>query len=436
MLDAAVVSLLREVAEPVVDIESGPLDQLLERVGDSRLVLLGEATHGTSEFYRMRARITRELILRKGFTQVALEADWPDAARVDRYVRHLTPSSGRWTPFSRFPTWMWRNREFGEFVEWLRAWNGAERDPQRRVGVHGLDLYSLFTSIEAVLSYLDEVDPATAALARERYACLTPWHRDPATYGRLALSGAYQSCEVPVVRMLADLLARRLDYAEQDGERFFDAVQNARLVTGAEQYYRTMYYGAVESWNLRDTHMFETLRQLLDRHGPPARMVVWEHNSHVGDASATSMGLAGEHNVGQLCREAFGDGAYLVGFGTDHGTVAAASDWDGPMERKRVRPAAPESYELLCHDTEVPAFLLPLRYPAREAVRHELEPPRLERAIGVVYRPETELASHYFEAVLPRQFDEYCWFDGTEAVTPLPSPVSTTDLPDTWPFGW
>jgi protein-L-isoaspartate(D-aspartate) O-methyltransferase len=429
------VTLLRESGERIQDIESVSLDPLLERVGDARIVLLGEATHGTSEFYRMRARITRELIARKGFTQVALEADWPDAARVDRYVRHLAPRAEEGAAFSRFPTWMWRNREFGEFAEWLRAWNGEQQDPARRAAIHGLDLYSLFTSIQAVLRYLEQVDPPTAAVARERYACLTPWQRDPAVYGRLALTGRYRSCEQPVVDMLSELLSRRLELVARDGDQYFDALQNARLVSDAERYYRIMYYGSVDSWNLRDTHMFDTLRQLLVWRGPEAKMVVWEHNSHVGDASATELGARGEHNVGQLSRRAFGSSAYLVGFGTDHGTVAAASDWDGPMERKRVREAHPESYERLCHDTGVPAFLLPLRCAAREEVREELTPPRLERAIGVIYRPETELQSHYFEASLPRQFDEYCWFDETRAVAQLAAPVPGADLPDTWPFG-
>lgn len=430
-----VVSLLREVGERIESIESAPISALLERIGDARVVLLGEASHGTAEFYRMRARITRALIEQKGFTAVALEADWPDAARVHRYIRHLPAVPAQSAAFTRFPTWMWRNEEFGRFVEWLREWNGQQSKPDRRVALHGLDLYSLHASIEAVLAYLDGVDPGTAAIARERYACLTPWQRDPATYGRLAISGRYRSCEEPAVQMLVDLLARRLEYAERDGDRFFDAAENARLVTDAERYYRRMYYGSVESWNLRDTHMFETLQRLLDFYGPSCRVVVWEHNSHIGDASATELGAMGEHNVGQLCRQAFGPAAYLLGFGTDHGTVAAASDWDGPMQKMRVRPAHPTSYEWLCHATEIPAFLLPLRYPARDAVRQELTPPRLERAIGVIYRPDTELQSHYFEAELPRQFDEYCWFDETSAVTPLSAPALAGGPPETYPFG-
>jgi protein-L-isoaspartate(D-aspartate) O-methyltransferase len=429
-----VAALLREVAEPFASIEESVLGPLLERIGQAQVVLLGEASHGTAEFYRMRARITQELIRHHGFNIVAVEADWPDACWIDRYVRQTHRMLPAAEPFRRFPTWMWRNREVLEFVEWLRAYNGAVTDPAKRTGFFGLDLYSMYGSIAAVLSYLEGVDPAAAQIARERYACLTPWSSDPAAYGRAALTEAQRSCEGPVVTMLMDLLDQRLEYARHDGERFLDAVQNARLVANAERYYRVMYYGSVASWNLRDQHMFDTLALLLNAGEPQARAVVWEHNSHIGDAAATEMGSRGEYNVGHLCRRALGPAAYLVGFGTDHGTVAAASNWDEPMEVMRVRPAHPDSYEWICHETEIPAFLLALREPARPEVREELVPPRLERAIGVIYRPDTERHSHYFQASLPHQFDEYIWFDATGAVTPLgirPLP----GVPDTYPFG-
>jgi protein-L-isoaspartate(D-aspartate) O-methyltransferase len=417
---AVVSKLVREAAEPLTDIASASVGRLLERIGDARLVLLGEATHGTSEFYRMRARISQELVERGDFDFVAVEADWPDAARVDAYVLGAAPpSKPEFTPFSRFPTWMWRNEEVHSFVGWLRAHNLETRDPARRVGFHGLDLYSMFTSIAVVLAYLDEVDPDAARAARARYGTLTPWQRDPVAYGRAVLAGRYESSEQAVVAMLRDLLARRLEYARRDGERFFDAAQNARVVANAERYYRAMYYGSVNSWNLRDSHMFDTLESLLAFYGPDSRGIVWEHNSHVGNALATEMTLRGEHNVGQLCRTKFGAAAYIVGFGTDHGTVAAASDWEEPMQRMRVRPARPDSYERVFHDSGVPAFLLHLREPRRGAVRDELGVARLERAIGVVYRPDTELQSHYFRATLPDQFDEYVWFDETRAVEPL-----------------
>lgn len=429
-----VAKLLHEAAEPIADLERDSLDALLDRIGDAKVVLLGEATHGTSEFYRMRARLTQELILHRGFTVVAVEADWPDASQVDHYVRHLARPVAPETAFTRFPTWMWRNAEVASFVEWLRAHNGEIRDPERRAGFHGLDLYSLYTSLAAVLRYLDDVDPDAARVARARYGSLTPWQGDPAAYGRAVMTRGYRDCEAQVVAMLQDLLAKRLAYQQHDGERFLDAVQNARVVASAEQYYRAMYSGSRASWNLRDQHMFDTLQALFAFRGPDTKAVVWEHNSHVGNAAATEMGGRGELNVGMLAREIYGDAAYLVGFGTDHGTVAAATDWDGPMEVKHVRPAHSDSYERLCHEAGVPAFALSLRHPRRDAVRDELLVPRLERAIGVIYRPETELASHYFQAVLPLQFDEYIWFDETRAVTPL-GRVETHGMPDTYPFG-
>jgi protein-L-isoaspartate(D-aspartate) O-methyltransferase len=433
----AVARLVRETAEPINDTDTANVGALLERIGDARVVLLGESTHGTSEFYRMRARITRELIERLGFNFVAVEADWPDAGRVNDYVLGDPPRSKvDFRPFSRFPTWMWRNEEVDEFVAWLRARNLAQRERSSRAGFHGLDLYSMFTSIAAVLAYLDEVDPNAARVARTRYGALTPWQKDPAAYGRAVLAGRYESSEGAVLAMLRDLLERRLEYARKDGERFFDAARNAHLVANAERYYRAMYYGSAASWNLRDTHMFETLQALFAFYGPDARGVVWEHNSHVGNAMATEMSARGELNVGQLCRTKFGNGAYIVGFGTDHGTVGAASDWDEPMQRMAVRPAHEESYERLFHESDLPAFTLHLRAPKRTDLREELLSPRLERAIGVVYRPETELSSHYFYASLPHQFDEFIWFDDTHAVEPLDTKrPSRKDLPETYPFG-
>jgi len=422
---ALVSRLIAECAEPIAQIDEAPIDDLLDRIGDSRVVLLGEATHGTSEFYRMRTRITQQLILRRGFTAIAVEADWPDAAAADRYVRDLPPRARPWIPFSRFPTWMWRNRETQALLEWLRAYNAETAAPERKVSFSGLDLYSMYTSAYEVVRYLDRVDPVAAQVARERYGRLTPWQHDPAAYGQAALVGRMRSLEPDVVAMLRELLAKRIDYTAHDGHEFFDATQNARLVAGAERYYRTMYYGGAASWNLRDQHMFDTLRMILEHRGSAAKLVVWEHNSHVGNAAATEMSVRGEHNVGQLCRAAFGDNMFAVGFGTDHGIVAAANNWDEPMQRMRVRPAREDSYERLCHDSNVPAFLLHLRDPVRDALRDELSEPRLERAIGVVYRPDTELQSHYFQAILPAQFDEYIWFDETDAVAELEHDLQT-----------
>jgi protein-L-isoaspartate(D-aspartate) O-methyltransferase len=429
-----IAKLIRDNAEPIDDIDEVDLGPLLDRIANAQVVLLGEATHGTSEFYRMRARITKELILRRGFNFVAVEADWPDAARINQYIRHAPGRPDQWKAFARFPTWMWRNQEAVELVEWLRAHNAEVNDPDRFASFYGLDLYSLFTSINAVITYLNKIDPAMAETARQRYACLTPWAQDPAAYGRAVLSGSYVDCEEEVVKMLREMLEHRLEYSERDGDRFFDAMENARLAADAERYYRLMYYGSVDSWNLRDQHMFDTLERLFDFHGSGSKGIVWAHNSHVGDAAFTEMGARGEFNVGQLCRTRFADSAFIVGFGTDHGTVAASSEWDGSMEFKKIVPSHEASYERLCHDSRVEAFMLHLRDPRRPEVRVELMPVRLERAIGVIYRPESELMSHYFQACLPRQFDEYVWFDETRAVTPLLA-VAAPGVPETYPFG-
>jgi protein-L-isoaspartate(D-aspartate) O-methyltransferase len=434
--EETVASLQQRIAdacEPFESLETADLGPLLERIGDARLVLIGEASHGTSEFYRMRARITRELISKKNFRFVAIEGDWPDAARIDHFVRHFEYPPSEWIAFARFPTWMWRNEEAREFVDWLRLHN-ADLHPDERVAFHGLDLYSLYSSIRSILKYLDDVDPETAALARERYACLTPWQPDPANYGRAALSGTYPSCENEVVRMLIELADKHREYAEHDGERFLDAMQNARLVANAERYYRTMYYGSRKSWNLRDSYMFDTLQTLRNYHAPQNKAIVWAHNSHVGNAAATEMSARGELNIGHLCRQEFGDDAYLIGFGTHTGTVAAASDWDGEMEIKTVLPSRPGSYEKMFHEVGLPGFLLGLRHLKSMSLRTALAKERLQRAIGVIYRPETELASHYFSASLPRQFDEYIWIDQTRAVQPIKT-RELEGLPDTYPFG-
>jgi protein-L-isoaspartate(D-aspartate) O-methyltransferase len=416
-------ALVAEATEPVPSIDDVDLRPLLDRIGDATLVLIGEASHGTSEFYRMRARITRQLIERGRIRFVALEADWPDAARIDRHVRSVNRPrrAEEREAFRRFPTWMWRNQEVLAFIDWLHDWNQA-RQPSDRVAVHGLDMYSLTESAAQVIAYLQDVDPELAAIARRRYACLTPFEADPAMYGMAAMTGRYRQCEDEVVAVLRDLLDERLSDAAGDGDRYFDAVQNARLAADAERYYRAMYRSPAESWNLRDRHMFETLLALLDAHGPRAGGAVWAHNSHLGDASVTEMAARGELNVGQLARERFGRAAYAIGFGTHTGTVAAAHEWDGEIQVMHVTPSREDSYERLFHSSGVAAGLTGLRDPRPEEVRTRLMEPRLERAIGVIYRPETELLSHYFQAVLPLQFDEYAWFDETRAVTPLGPP--------------
>ena len=425
------VDLLKHYGEPLGAPDSADFGPTFERFGDAKVVLLGEATHGTSEFYRARAAISRALIERHGFNIIAVEADWPDAARIDRFVRHRSPEPSEQQAFVRFPTWMWRNVEVHDFVLWLRAHNEKLASNQR-AEFRGLDIYSLGSSIAAVLAYLDKNDPEGAKEARRRYGCLTPWQDEPARYGRAVLYGR-KPCEPEVVAQLQDLLNSRLDRIRHDGEAFFDAAQNARIVRAAEQYYRIMYEGSRESWNLRDRHMFDALQHLMSAR-TDAKAVIWAHNSHIGNAAATSMGWEGEFNIGELCRTAFGDGAVAIGFGTDRGTVAAADDWDEPMRVKTVLPARDDSYERLFRDAGLPRSLTDWRPHARADLREVLSQPRTERAIGVVYRPDTEYLSHYFKAVLAEQFDAYVWFDETRAVTPL-GPEHARAMPETWPFG-
>lgn len=441
MLEAAVDALpgvIANVAEPLPDIDDPRFGAMFDRFADARVVLLGEASHGTSEFYRARAAISRRLIEHHGFNVVAVEADWPDAATVDRFVRDRPWRAGELKAFDRFPTWMWRNREFDEFIRWLGKHN-RNRTAERMCGFYGLDLYNLSGSMRAVIDFLEREDPELARLAHRRYGCLDPWAEEPQLYGRNALIEGYARCEVGVVQMLKDLLARQIDCFAEECEEWLDAAANARLVKDAEAYYRVMYHGAAESWNLRDTHMFETLGMILDAK-PDSRAIVWAHNSHIGNAAFTEMGMSrGELNIGQLAKEKFGQEARLIGFGTHTGTVAAADDWDEPMKVKQVRPSLPDSYERASHDSGVPSFLLDLRQAETDgAVREALMEPRLERFIGVIYRPETERWSHYSEAILPKQFDAWIWFDQTRAVTPLPGeekPGGQAHEDETYPFG-
>ncbi len=432
-IQTTVSHLIAEHAEPFGDLDA--LARMAERFADRRVVLLGEATHGTAEFYNARAAITARLVEQHGFNIVAVEADWPDAAVYDAYIRGLPKPPVPARVFTRFPTWMWRNAQVAALLHRLKAINDQIADPDRKCGFYGLDIYSLSASIEAVLAYLDRIDPEAARTARERYGCLAPWRAEPARYGRMALSRGFAVCERPVTDALMALLRKRLDYLVRDGEAFFDAEQNARIVAAAEQYYRVIYYGDAVSWNLRDEHMFETLERLLAHRGPGAKAVVWAHNSHIGNAEFTEMGqVRGEHNIGQLAKNRFGEDCALIGFGTDRGTVAAASDWDGPMEIKRVRPAREDSYEGRSRDAGIPAFFLETGPGQKAHIREALAEPLLERAIGVIYRPESELLSHYFQAELSRQFDAWVWFEETEAVAARPS-AHPHGPDETYPFG-
>jgi len=439
--DRHALDAVRAAAQPLTG-APGDFAPLLARIGGVQYVLLGEASHGTHEFYRIRAEITKRLIVEHGFNAIAVEADWPDAYRVNRFVRGV-PGADDATEaldgFVRFPQWMWRNADVLDFVGWLRAYNEA-REERARVGFYGLDIYSLRASMAAVLDYLRVVDPAAARRAAARYACFDQFGPDPQTYGYAAAAGLAPSCETEVIRQLVELVTSAGEYAKRNGrvasDALFVAAQNAKVVASAERYYREMFLGRVSSWNLRDTHMAETLDALagyLGRSGDAPRIVVWAHNSHLGDARATEMGQRGELNLGQLIRQRVGRRALLVGFTTYAGSVTAASDWDSPAERKQVRPALAGSYEALFHQTALGNFYLGLHGPVAEALRDR----RLERAIGVVYRPDTERQSHYFSAELPRQFDAVLHYDRTRAVEPLErTPVwerGEAEVPETYP---
>lgn len=442
-LDAHARDALREAAQPLVGGERDH-DGLMTLIGEARFVLIGEASHGTHEFYRERARLTQRLIAEKGFHAVAIEGDWPDAYHVNRYVRGLSDDASAEAAlagFRRFPAWMWRNTVVTEFADWLREFNDT-RSQADKAGFYGMDLYSLHSSMSAVLQYLSAADPAAARLAKERYACFDLYGSDSQVYGLMAGLGTSPGCEREVIAMLVDLRRRAQAAALQghdDAEEAFDAEQNARLVKSAEAYYRSMYLSDVSSWNLRDRHMMETLNELerhLARMGAAAepKIVVWAHNSHLGDARATEIGARGELNVGQLVRECHGLQAVSIGFSTHTGSVTAATDWDGAAERKLVRPSPPGSYEHLMHEVGVDHFWLPLRGTRRHA--QVLGAPRLQRAIGVIYRPDTERQSHYYHARLPEQFDALIHIDTTRAVEPLERNAEwTPEVPETYPAG-
>lgn len=407
------------------------------------IVLIGEATHGTHEFYRMRADLTRALIRHRGFTMVAAEADWPDAYRVNRWVKGNGPdhtAEASLADFTRFPRWMWRNGEVVRFLHWLHEENAA-RPPDERVGFYGLDLYSLHRSMAQVIAYLDKVDRPAAARARRNYACFDAFGQDVQQYGYAATRHLDRSCEDEVVDQLVHLRQSAADYAARDGrvaaDEFFAAEQNARVVCGAEAYYRAMFHGGAASWNLRDRHMMATLDALLTHaasQGRAPRAVVWAHNSHIGDARATGLASLGELNIGQLARQQYGAACYALGMTTHTGFVTAAHEWDEPAARLVVRPSLPGSYERLFHDVETASFVVPLIRSTDLA--DALAGPRLERAIGVLYRAETERTSHYFLARLPQQFDCVVHVDRTRAVTPIEAwSRHEVDLPDTYPTG-
>ncbi|HEX8606791.1 MAG TPA: erythromycin esterase family protein [Pseudoduganella sp.] len=448
MTDQNIIEALKREARPF---DGTDFDYLLECIGDASIVLLGEATHGTREFYRLRAEISKRLIVEKGFDAIAVEADWPDALRVSRYVQHggddMT-AEGALGGYKRFPQWMWRNHEIVDLVNWLRAHNAHVASNVRRVGFHGLDLYSLQQSMHSVIAYLERADPEAAKRARERYSCIDHMAEDPQHYGYATTFGMKEDCEKEVVRQLTELTRQAdLHLQEMGGQvpdELFYAQQNARVARNAETYYRSMFQSRDESWNVRDSHMAETLEALREhisqRTGKPGKIVVWAHNSHLGDARATEMGRQGQLNLGQLVRERYRpEDSFLLGFTTHTGTVTAATDWDGPAELKKVVPSRPDSVERLMHDTSTATglgqFLLPLR--GHDSVLARLPSRYLERAIGVIYRPDTERQSHYFRADVAKQFDALVHVDRSTALQPLERSAlwQQDEVPETYPSG-
>ncbi|OCH99223.1 erythromycin esterase [Legionella jamestowniensis] len=421
------IAILNDKIEPL-DIPEADYTSLLNKMGNARFVMLGEATHGTEEFYQSRIDITRRLIEEKEFMAVAVEGDWPDAYQVHRYIQNnqndeLNEAEEALKDFKRFPTWMWRNTTIPPFIEWLRSYN-SDLPPGKRVGFYGLDLYSLNTSMQAVISYLMQVDPEAAQRARKRYACFDHTNIDPQTYGYLTNIGLKKSCINEAIAVLIELQHHAFKYIREDGLRaedeYFFATQNARVIKDAETYYRAMFEGRASSWNIRDRHMAETLAILVDhlenRFNKPAKIVIWAHNSHLGDARATEMSEHGEINIGQLVREQHDRDSYTLGFSTYEGLVTAANEWGEPPERKKIVPGFESSYEELFHQLKHTNFLLDLTV---EDLEHFLKIPRLQRAIGVIYRPETERLSHYFFTHLTYQFDAIIHFDKTTAIVPL-----------------
>lgn len=420
------IDVIHDAAIPIAD-KSDNYDELVDKVGDARFVLMGEASHGTHEFYQARIDITKQLIEKKGFMAVMIEGDWPDAYRVHRYVQgqgDAQMSAQALDDFNRFPTWMWRNMTIPPFIQWLRAYNDNALTALNKVGFYGLDLYSLNRSMQAVIQYLNKVDPASAEYMKHQYACFDHLNVDPQAYGYMASSGTKKSCMDEAIQACCELQHRAFAYLREDGiaaeDEYLFALQNARVVKNAETYYRTMYSGRASSWNIRDRHMVETINILADhlehQRNKPAKIIIWAHNSHVGDARATEMSERGEINIGQLMREQHMD-TYSIGFSTYDGFVTAATDWDTPALRRIVSPGFSESYETLFHHVPYQQFILHLV--GNETLDHYLKIPRLQRAIGVIYRPETERFSHYFFTRLPYQFDSIIHIDRTNAVRPL-----------------
>lgn len=423
-MDEAYEHLLHTLNEHSIPLTSQKnYDQLLDEIGESRFVLMGEATHGTQEFYQARISLTQQLIEQKGFMAIAIEGDWPDTYAIHRYIQGKG-ATDNWQQalqnFKRFPTWMWRNKTLPPFLKWLRNYN--DNHASQKIGFYGMDLYSLSTSIEAVINYLTTVDINAAQQARLRYACFDHIQTDPQQYGYLTSLGLRKACIQQAVDQFIEMQNAALMSLHNDNdEEHFYATQNARLVKNAEEYYRAMFEDHFSSWNIRDQHMAETINVLADhlekKFNKPAKIIVWAHNSHVGDARATEMNEREEINIGQLIREQHKQDAFLLGFSTFHGTVTAATNWDDDPQCKKINPALDGSYEELFHAMNAKNFILNLKN--NKQLEHYLKIPRLQRAIGVIYRPDSERLSHYYFSRLPYQFDSIIHFDKTSAVEPL-----------------
>lgn len=420
--------------------------KLLQSIGDSRFVLMGEATHGTAEFYSTRIEITKKLIKEKNFDAVIIEGDWPDAFRVNQYINGNSLDSSAESAllgFQRFPTWMWRNSEVLNFIDWLKQSN--HENQYKKIQFLGMDLYSLFTSIGEVQKYLQKIDPDLSRKVAHYYSCFDHFNKDSQLYGVFSSNDEQRySCEKPVLENLYKLIINKnyilaLDKSENKID-YFSILQNARLIKNAENYYRKMFFGNVSTWNLRDEHMQETLIQidnyLSSLYGRPSKLIVWAHNSHIGDASATQQGKSGEINLGHLMRKKYLSETYLLGFMTYQGFVIAADQWGGPTKIKVVQQALENSYENWFHKLSIKNFLMLIK--EQEKIETKLPTHLLQRAIGVIYLPETERQNHYFYANLVNQYDALIYFDKTRAVKPLEKidPYPDHEMPETYPTGF
>ena len=427
---------VRNLARPLRD--PTDLDPLMARIGDARVVLLGEASHGTHEYYTWRTAITRRLVEEKGFSFVAVEGDWPDCYRLNRFVKAYpgTPekAADALETFRRWPTWMWANEEVKHLVDWLRGYNDGQPDA-RKVGFYGLDVYSLWDSLHEVMGYLRKKDPTAFAAARRALKCFEPYGEEAQEYARATMYGD-ESCRDEVIDLLRRVRAAAEAHDGGDGrDGQFVAEQNALVIKNAEAYYRAMVRSDNESWNVRDRHMAETLDRLLAHHGRGAKAVVWEHNTHIGDARYTDMADDGMVNIGQLARERYGeDDTVLVGFGSYRGTVIAGDSWDAPWAEMRVPPAREDTWEDVLHKATARDAL----YVFPPDVSKEMSEWRGHRAIGVVYRPQYERYGNYVPTVLPRRYDAFLYIDQSKGVRPLFRPTDAElpeEAPETYPTG-